>query len=437
MAITAGKLHKLYQSDPDNYLDELDNLLGKTVDESGYRVIRDPVFKPRQLSILDLGEAFLGREGLRSLYEHGPLGMRGGQVRSRPRTASEGSGWGGMAFEEVGGGALGPSQFQDINAWLGTVDGLLGAELMAKYELATMVARELVTWKMQVRVQENKIVRYGFPTQPTEDLQPGQEFPAGDLTHDWVRANRMRKQGEAISLTWEAMHFDQTDSIMESISGEQGLAIRFAVIIDERIQKSLWGIDNTYNRLGTITNTYLTTGAYINQQTLALLENNDSIDKAEQILLAQTDPNTGLEIAPPDDDRFLIVTPAKFLTATRLAAPYGEEIGALSDTKRISNSSMAKQYTATIKPYRMIRAARIMVAGLGITAAQANQRWLWGSTRLAFQYRSAKDITTYAYKITDSPNLARRDVLMEMDCSEFGSVTIVEPRYVVRSILDA
>jgi len=433
MVFTAGKLADLYRSDPESYETELHSLLGMTVDEGGYRCVKDPVFRPRSLSILDAAEAFLGRDGLRRLYESGPFGLQGGRART--------------VGEEVGGGALGPSEFQGLNAWLGTVDGLLGAELLEKYNLATMLARELVTWKMGVRMQENKQIRYGLPTAPAQDLQPGQEFPAGDLAADWIRNARMLKQGEVLSVAWEAMHFDQTDSLMDAVGGDQGLAQRFAVVIDERVQRALWGIDNTYNRMGTITNTYLTSGAYANQLATAnpLTASSDPIDKAEQLLLSQTDPNTGLEIAPPDDDRYLIVTPYKFLTATRLASPYGEEIGALSDPSRMQLAPPPpRQYVAAMKPFRMIRATRLMMAptsgtppGLGLTLAQAQERWLWGSTKKAFQYRSAKDITTYRYSITDSPALARRDVLMEIDVSEMGAVTILEPRMITRHIKDS
>jgi hypothetical protein len=39
----------------------------------------------------------------------------------------------------------------------------------------------------------------------------------------------------------------------------------------------------------------------------------------------------------------------------------------------------------------------------------------------------AKDITTYRYTLEDTAALARRDVLMELDCSEMGDVTVKEP----------
>src|SRR5262245_53140690 len=134
MALSAGKLAALYRADPDNYESELRSLLGFTTDEEGFACIRDPILKPRSLSVKDLAEAFRGRDGVKQVYDRGPGGLRGG--RAQPL----------LVGEEVGGGALGPSQFSDINAWLATVDGLLGAELLAKYELATMVARALVTW---------------------------------------------------------------------------------------------------------------------------------------------------------------------------------------------------------------------------------------------------------------------------------------------------
>src|SRR5215471_5660303 len=98
--ITAGKLAERWRADPDSYYDELDALLGKTTDDDGYKCIKDPVLRPRSLSIKDVGEAFLGRAELKHLYESGPFGLRGGRART--------------VGEEVGGGALGPSQFQAI-----------------------------------------------------------------------------------------------------------------------------------------------------------------------------------------------------------------------------------------------------------------------------------------------------------------------------------
>src|SRR5262245_44221131 len=151
MRMTAGKLADLWRSDAASYEDELESLLGVSTDEDGYHCIREQVLKPRPLSIKEIGEALLGADAGRHDYERGPASLAR------------------IATEEAGSGALGPSQFQPINAWLGTVDGLLGAEMMEKYALATMLARELVTWKMGVRIQENKITRYGFPSAPTQD----------------------------------------------------------------------------------------------------------------------------------------------------------------------------------------------------------------------------------------------------------------------------
>jgi hypothetical protein len=148
------------------------------------------------------------------------------------------------------------------------VDGLLGAELLERYTFAVQLARELIDWKMDVRIQEGKMIRYGATTAPADDILPGQEFPSGDLGADWVRANRMKKQAMALAVSWEAAHFDQTDSLIEAADG---IADRFALVISERVEKAIWGITNTYNYKGTITNTYRTTGSYVNKITNELV----------------------------------------------------------------------------------------------------------------------------------------------------------------------
>src|SRR5262245_66641760 len=70
----------------------------------------------------------------------------------------------------------------------------------------------------------------------------------------------------------------------------------------------------------------------------------------------------------------------------------------------------------------MMAAATATPPGLGLTLAQAQERWIWGSTKRAFQYRSAKDITTYRYSISDSSRLAR-----------FGE-SVMEYRYEVMAL---
>jgi hypothetical protein len=359
MAIAPGRLAKLWQAaarkhqgDRDQalwaYEDELQALLGVSTDEHGYRRIVAPQIRPKQVSIRDVGEAFIGRQAMRDLY---------------------------------------------------------------------------------VRIQEGKMIRYGATSAPADDILPTQEFPSGDLGADWVRANRMKKQAMALAVSWEAAHFDQTDSLIDAADA---IADRFALTISERVEKAIWGVDNTYNYKGTITDTYRTTGSYINKITNELV-NTLSLDAAEQQLLAQTDPVTGLEIDTPAMNRVLISTIANRFLATRLAVAQTVNTGALDDPERMD----APAFYQTFQVFNSQRSVRLMVAGLGITSTQAGKRWVWGDTKGAFQYRSAKDITTYRYTLEDTAALARRDVLMELDCSEMGSVTVKEPRRVVLNIKDS
>lgn len=427
MRITAGKLAKMHKDNPDTYIDDVFEMLGYDHDEAGYKCInpQKKLFNQKQLSILDVGEAICGRETLRTLYEN-PWGMRGGRAK--------------LAGEEVGGGALGPSQFQAINAWLGTTDGLLGAELMEHYTYAIKMAREVVTWEMDVRVQENKRIRYSTPTTaPTQDLQPGQELPAGDMKGEFVRHARMKKQGESLAVTWEASHFDQTSSLME---GAGKLGDRFGITIDENVLCTLFGIGsnfNTYKYNDVNTNTYLTSGAYVNKISNQLTTEALSLDVAEQALLKQTDPATGLEI-DVRDERFLITTPFQRLTAHRLQNPMAGslQVGSLTDADRYNTTN----YITNLKVHWSQRLVRLLTTArpdypTPLTLTQAGYRWLYGDTKRAFVYRSAKDITTYRYSITEAPQLAKRDILMEMDITEMGGSTVVEPRYATLNIKDS
>ncbi len=427
MRITAGQLANKYnamvKANPklpgrvvaEQYANEIRSELGYDVDDDGYKIInkKKQVFHQKQISILDLGEAICGRETLRKLYDNGPR----------------------VVSEEVGGGALGPSQFAAINAWLGATDGLLGAELMEHYTYAIEMARVIVKWEMDVRFQENKRIRYSIPQNaPTDDLEPGQELPSGDLRGEFVRHRRMEKQGESLGVTWEASHFDQTQSLMEA-AGMMGT--RFGITIDERVLRAVFGIGlkaNSYKYNDVNTNTYLLAGAYVNQLNNALLTEAKSLDTAEQLLLKQTDPATGLEI-DVRKERYIITVPALRLTAFRLQNPISGslQVGSLTADDRYNTLN----YITDLKVHWSQRLPRLLSTANGadyaapLSLAQANTRWVYGDTQRAFVYRSAKDITTYRYSIAEAPQLAKRDVLMEIDVTEMGAVSVIEPRFCV------
>ncbi len=437
MRMTAGRLVDHWRNNPDfvhnqyAWEDELHAMLGHDIDDDGFKFINKEkrLFNQKQLSILDVGEAFCGRETLRTLWDK-PYGMRGGHANTSLPVG-----------EEVGGGALGPSQFSTINAWLGTTDGLLGGELLERFTYAIQMAREIVKWDMDVRIQENKEIRYSMPTTPgEEDLQPAEEFPSGDMKGEFIRHARMAKMGRALSVAWEASHFDQTQSLMEAAGM---LADRFGITIDERVLRAVFGIGNaanSYKYNDVNTNTYQTVGTYVNKITNQLTTEAASLDVAEQQLLLQTDPATGLEI-DVRDERFLITTPFQRLTAHRLQNPISGslQVGSLTDPDRYN----ASIYIDKLKVHWSQRLVRLLTTSrptdgyTALTAAQAKYRWVYGDTRRAFKYRSAKDITTYRYTITEAPQLARRDLLMEIDVSEMGAVSVIEPRYCVLNIKDS
>src|SRR5688572_22033236 len=101
MGIDPGKLADLYRSVGAAEYQRIlyCDLLGMRTDERGQPYIKDQQLVPGTLGIKELGEAFLGGPEFRRLTQR-PNGMRGG-----------------VAVMEVGedGGAMGPSQFSNIN----------------------------------------------------------------------------------------------------------------------------------------------------------------------------------------------------------------------------------------------------------------------------------------------------------------------------------
>lgn len=424
MGIDPGKLADLYkQVGPHEYSRILyKDLLGISTDDRGQLCIKDQKLTPGTIGIKELGEAFLGGPEFRRITQR-PNGMRGG-----------------LAVMEVGedGGAMVPSQFSNINAWLGTVGGLIDARVLAAYTNQAFIGTELVSLETDARTQEQKRVRYSPPTNdPDEDLLPGQEIPAGNITEEWVKDNKMVKNGQRIVITRETAHFDQTQTVLTSADG---VGYQLGERRELRILRPILGIENTYEYKGTASNTYLAAGSYVNEITNEFASPFESaIDLAEQQLLAQTNPATGKPI-DVSGERFLITTPFYGLAAQRVARATQYEIGARS----ASGEVMVTSPTITgLKPRVSQRAFNLMTATstkygwTALTSTQANKRWIYGDTKKAFLLREAFPLTTDRFTMTDTADLRRRGVMLEVIADEMSSVTCLEPRYVIRNKKDA
>lgn len=396
------------------YVDILSEQLGFDVKTDGEPYINKAKqrLNPRSFSIAELGHAFCGRTVMESLFNT-PYGVRGGRAIMMPR------------MESGFGGHIGPSHFNQINAWLATTAGMLGAVLLEAYNSQEFIGDQLVSKEENVKVDQNKLVRVSPPTNLPDELLPGQQIPLSNLAQAWVTANKTTKKGQAVAVTREAIHFDGDTGAV--VQGAEDIGYQLREDKEERIVKAVAGIENTYKYNDVARNTYLTTGAYTNSISNELVDETD-LDLAEQQLLSQTDPETGRPI-DVRGTRILFTTPAKALTAAQLANATQHWIpGANAATQ----TAVVPPTITGIKPLISQRLYNLLVAS-GVSTANAKKYWYWGDTTRAFKYREAWPLTTNRFSVVDSPMLALYDTVLLLIAHERGSVTTIEPRRVIRN----
>ena len=428
--ITIGSLVALFEhaESVEQYVDEVYRQCGIRYTPAGKMILEEKEAKinPRMFSFTDLCEAFCGRSYLAKLRS-APNGMRGGKAVTVG------------AMEAIGGGALGPSMFQNINAWLGTVGGLLGATMLEGYNSQEFIGDKFCTIKTGSRFRGAKRIRYTPIKDRVKALQPGQEVPTAEIDEKWIRETIPVRRGQAIELSREAIHHDFTDSLVDS-ARDQGYQIREDR--EERELRPAFGITNDYQRNDQAYRTYQLTTPYVN-----LVPNNELVDERNvdtvwQTLTRMVDPDTGRPISFPGE-LILITTAHKRFVASRIArATTFRNMGPTTATSEALY--VGRDPVLEFTPLWSQRASYLLTqsytdergnAYTGISQAQADNYWVL-LTKGAFEYVEQWPFTMDTYSWTDNASLGSRGVLLRTQGEEYGETSVLEPRRTVMSFLN-
>lgn len=420
-----GKLVKLYQDKVrcgegvKGYLAELKQMLGYHTTPYGAAIGQNAAFSPREFSLVEVAEAFLGTD----------------VHRTAKHELERDSGFSyGIAMES--GGAVTGGQLSPVNAMLGTTMGLLNAEMLQGYQNGLTIGRSLVKWVSPVNAEEVKIWQYTQPTVIFDDLQEGQERPSGSFTAEWVRAAKMKEQGQTLQVSWRAVHYAANSQA--TLDAASNLGGRAAWVIEDRILAVVFGLEGSY-KYGVATagdteteyQTYILSGGpYANYQSNELV-GEASLDAANVLLRAMRDPSTGLPIKL-SATKNLVVSSYYERLATQLSRFQQVIIGRDSDQERM----LVGQTTALgINPMVSERMEDLHVAkkfqGVQKTLTQARKRWIYGDTQQAFQYRQSRDFTQKTSTEAENPYLRRFGLIAETTYDECGSCSVTQPRAVV------
>ena len=310
----------------------------------------------------------------------------------------------------------------DTTAFRNVTSQFLYSKLLEGYNgPENLFSRLIRTEPTRLRYERMRGVS-GFGSEMPE-VHEGMPFPMTELTEAYTETPLTTKRGEILGLTKELVFFDQTGQVLT-----RALQLGEKLIKDKerRIVRVLIGSVNNYSRNGTTYNTYLTTGAWINDHSNPLVDWTD-IDQASLLFADMRDPETNepIEIMP----RHLIVSPKRHHTARMI----------INSTEVQTNTQTAAIRTVAANPvagayeiYKSIRMYQQLQSELGLTAEQAAEYWFLGDVSKALTYMENWPLTPVQAPVNSEAEF-NQDIIYRMKVSEMGVAAATEPRQMVRN----
>jgi hypothetical protein len=332
-------------------------------------------------------------------------------------------------FEAGGVGAITPANLPNVSAYLGSVIGLLDAQILKGYSMPEFIADQLVP----TRPSKTRVSRYigaGWMGDVALNRNPGEPYPEAQIEERFVTTQETQQYALKGSVTFEAIFFEQTQQVLDQMN----MIGKWLGLKRERSAfRLIAGVTNPYSYRGTSYNTWLTSGNWINHLTGVLLRDWTSINVVNSYFSRMKDQETGTRIAVDWDT--VLCSPSKTMTAQYIQAATevesvtqsGQVVShakRLGDSKKILSSTFLDEIltNATTDPVN---------PGLALAQSVADDYW-WA-------LRTAGDdpafIRTENWPITiqrASPNdyaMLNQKLVLAVFADYMDSVDVREPRY--------
>jgi hypothetical protein len=315
-------------------------------------------------------------------------------------------------MEGHGGDAVSHTSFTNINKQI-IYSAILQSFEDPMFTMSSVIPTEKTSFSTEMIPGMSEV---GDVMEEVGEAMPYPEFGFGE---DYIQTPKTQKYGGIISLTREAIFFDRTGLIIDRARRVgHWLAYRKEV----RILRTFMGIDNTFSWLGTTYNTYQTT-QWTNTQTNVLADWTD-IEASEALLIAITDPWTGLPVTVIPKDLF--VMPANVYKARNILNAT-EVRTVVSSNTTLSDNPVRGQYNAMTS-----RIAMSVLVASGVAASDAATYWWHGDFGTAFRYMENWPIRVDTQR-GDSDAAFAKDIVLRYKASEMGRPAVFQPRVVIRN----
>lgn len=247
-------------------------------------------------------------------------------------------------------------------------------------------------------------------------VNEGDKFPTAGVNEEFIETPSTTKRGLIVPVTKEAIFFDRTGLIMRRVAdvGQQ-----LGINKEKRILDVVLGQTNNYKRNGVATDTYLTAGAFVNDQTGNALFDWTDIRNAELLLDAITDPNTGEPVIVLPNT--IIVPSALFYDAKRAVSATEIRVGDTSATT--GTQTLAKN---PVQDYNIVTSRFVR------KQTSSTTKWWLGDFIKAFAYMENWPITVVQAPSNSEAEFTQ-DIVARFKASERGAAAVLEPRVVTRN----
>ena len=313
--------------------------------------------------------------------------------------------------------ALEASEAVDVTAFANITNVLLSAKIHEGYRNPMFVGDSLVE-RVPTRLDGEKIAGAGSIPDSAQTVLPGMPFPEAGFGEHFIETPTTDKRGLIVSVTREAIFFDQTAQVSRKAFTAGDIIARSR---EKRIIDVVCGFANNYKENGASLNTYIDAGAlYDNIQGSNTLVDWTDVEAAEILLSAMTDPASGepIMVAP----NTLLVHTAKKHTARRIVSA--------TELRSTDGGQQTTISANVLDNYRVVSSP--FIDSRYTVASEANTTWFLGNPSRSFLYMENWPLTIMQAPQNDVREL-EQDIVLRVRASERGVAAVQEPRAMVES----
>lgn len=307
----------------------------------------------------------------------------------------------------------------DMGAFSNITGQIIYSKILDSLQSPDLLWPELVEVVNTPFPDGEKIPGIGGIGDEAELVDEGQPYPEAGVNEEYVETVAPKKRGFRISVTKEITIFDRTGLLLKRCSDVGRWA---GLKIEKEVLDLVTGQVNNYKRNGTATNTYLTSGAYVNTVASNALVDWTDLENSELTLVAITDPNTGEPVSLMPNT--IIVPPALRRTAERILNA--------TEIQHVDNRANATTYrtNGSANPYK--GSLKVLSSQYVKLRTGSDTTWFHGDPKGSFAWMQNWDVTPE--QMGSNSQLAfERDIVAQHKVSWRAVAQVLEPRKMTKN----